>query len=77
MFLLYICTDKKPTIMTNSLKNSMLTLLLLAQLVPAMGQDKLAQADMKARQTLQQMTLDEKLSLIDGAGFDILSLIHI
>ena len=71
MFLLYICTDKKPTIMTNSLKNSMLTLLLLAQLVPAMGQDKLAQADMKARQTLQQMTLDEKLSLIDGAGFDI------
>ena len=31
----------------------------------------LQQADQKARETLSQMTLDEKLRLIDGKGFDI------
>ncbi len=37
----------------------------------AIAQDKLAEADQQARETLSKMTIDEKLCLIDGKDFDI------
>ena len=45
--------------------------LLAFSLTPGTAQTRMEDADLRARQTLSRMTLDEKLRLIDGHDFDI------
>lgn len=48
------------------------TFFLALTMAPSFAQSKLDIATQKAKETLAKMTLDEKLRLIDGKGFDIL-----